>query len=91
MADKLEQELNELKGLSVSEFIKAFSRDKIHSYDYLYQVVKESLRFDAPANLSLPYAVLKDTTICDVPLHKGTMIQLGLIYKHFDPSEWCYS
>ena len=85
---KLRSELHELIGLNVDELKGILTKDKVQSFDYLYQIVKETLRFDNPAHLSLPYEVVNDTSICDVPLSKGTKIQIGIIFRHFDPDEW---
>ena len=88
ISEKLKKELHELKGLSVEEFVKVMTKVKVQCFDYLHQVVKETLRYDNPANISLPYEVISNTSLCGVPLLKGTTIQIGLIYRHFDPEEW---
>ena len=86
--EKLAEELKEFKGKSYNELLKLLENNGIQEYQYLHQVFKETTRIDNPADKSIPYTVLKDTTICGVPLKKGTWVNLSLINQHFNPEEW---
>ena len=77
--NKLAIELQNIKGKSYDELLYLFKDNKIQEYQYLHYVLKETTRIDNLADKSIPYSVVKDTTICGVPLKKNTMINLSLI------------
>jgi len=49
-----------------------YTSDNIHKMDYLSYVVKETLRVDTPAGESLMYSAKVNTSLCGVPIQKGT-------------------
>jgi len=86
--EKLRSELLEFRGKSASELKSALTKNKIGELDYLYMVFKESLRYDPPANESLPYVCIKDCEILGVPIYTGQEMSLNLLTRHMDPEEW---
>lgn len=85
---KLKEELKELRGKPIAELKEILTKDKINEFTYLYQVVKETLRVDPPANETIPYECVKDVEMCGVSIKKGQLISVNLLSRHYNPNQW---
>ena len=56
--------------------------------DYLAYVVKEALRIDAPAPITLTYKAYEDINLCGVDIPEGQELSIGIAYPHFNPEQW---
>ncbi|ORZ24374.1 cytochrome P-450 cyp509A1 [Absidia repens] len=62
--------------------------EDIKQFDYINQVIKETLRFNGPAPVGLPRKVSKDTELSGVYLPKGTPVVVNSYDLHHNPRVW---
>jgi cytochrome P450 len=62
--------------------------EDIKQFDYINQVIKETLRVNGPATSGLPRVVSKDTEVSGVFLPKGTPIVVNIYDLHHNPRVW---
>lgn len=78
-------------GLGVKDrgnMVDLITVDKLDELDYLNCVMKESLRYDNPANLSLGYKALSNISVCGVPIAKGSKIFINIHGIHYNLKQW---
>lgn len=63
-------------------------KDLYENSDYLNYVIREALRFDPPAQGTLPYYAVEDVTICGVPISKGTIVRPSINFPHYNKNQW---
>lgn len=85
---KLLDELKTFKGISTTELKDKLNKNSLNEMEYLYMVIKETLRIDPPANETLPYKCVKDFNLCGVPIKKGQILAPNLLSMQLNPSEW---
>ena len=85
---KLLEELKPFVKKSSTELKSILTKDKINSLEYLYNIVKETLRIDAPANDAIPYQCFKETEILGVPIKAGQIMNISIVAQHYNPNIW---
>lgn len=86
--EKLLKELDEFKGMSAKQLTELLKREKVNELEYLYQVIKETLRVDPPANEALPYECKRDFEMLGVPFKKGDAITVNILSQHYNQEQW---
>jgi cytochrome P450 len=87
--DKLIQEIkNTLQFEDRSKVANFINISTLDSLDYLSYTIKETLRFDNPAAISLGYKALEDINIWGVPLPKDSKIFISIHGNHYSPTQW---
>ena len=85
---KLMDEIRKYKLDCVEEVSYEKLRDAFLNCDYLTYVVKESLRIDPPAPLSLTLRSFEEVDVWGVTIPKGHDIFIGVTYINYNPKEW---
>lgn len=85
---KLQKELAD-NGLSGStNMIEKFDKNTLERLDYLFNVVKETLRLDPPAVDSLNYIAVEDCSICGVDIKKGQRTKINVFTSNHSYNEY---
>lgn len=71
-----------------SDVKSLINSEKLDLMDYLNYVIKETLRYDNPATISLGYKSLEPVRICGVPLPRDAKIFLSIHANHYNPKQW---
>lgn len=79
---------NELGVTDRSKVDELIEITKLDNMDQLNYTMKEALRYDNPASLSLGYKTLSKVKICGVPLPKDAKIFLAIHGNHYNPTQW---
>jgi len=79
---------NNFGDIDPSDLEKEITPQKLDSLEYLNYVIKETLRYDNPASISLGYKAIDDVTICGIPLPKDSKIFLGIHACHYNSKDW---
>jgi cytochrome P450 family 4 subfamily B polypeptide 1 len=74
--------------LTLKDLPKIINLEKIHDLPYLSYCFKETLRVDSISTTSGLYTAIKDTSIEQYPIKKGTVITVGIHCLHNDPTQW---
>ncbi|CAI2366632.1 unnamed protein product [Moneuplotes crassus] len=83
--EELKVVFGEINADSIGEHL---TPQKIDELDYLTYVIKETLRYDNPATMSLGYQAINDVTVCGVPIPKKSKIFLCIAASHYSSKEW---
>ena len=86
--EKLKSEFDKIGINQHSDFSKSEVKEKIQNCDYFMYCVKETLRIDPPAFISLPYITIDDVEICGVKINKNEHVMTNIIYVHHNSKEW---
>jgi cytochrome P450 len=89
--EKYDKLVEELKLAGITKDLSADTpnlRDTIENCEYLLFSVKETLRLDPPLPVSIYYIAKDNIEICNIPVPKGTWIQILFAMNHLDPNEW---
>ncbi|CAO3601125.1 unnamed protein product [Absidia cylindrospora] len=62
--------------------------EDIRQFDYINQVIKETMRFHGPVTSGMPRQTTQDTNLVGVHLPKGTPILVDIYNLHHNPHVW---
>jgi cytochrome P450 len=82
------EEIKEFRLQPLSSIKQNLTKDKLNELTYLYQVIKEALRIDPPANETLPYICVKDFEMLGVRIKKGQLISANILSRHYNVDQW---
>ncbi|ORZ04759.1 cytochrome P450 [Absidia repens] len=62
--------------------------EDIRQFDYINQVIKETMRFHGPVTTGMPRQTTEDTNLVGIHLPKGTPIVVDIYDLHHNPHVW---